>query len=368
MKPTRLILIPALNSQPAPFMVVAPDGYVLDRGMLTPDAVERPAPMRTVAVVPGADVTVRWLDLPAGGAAQVRAAAAWRLRDDLAATSERLAVVVGPVPAPGQPRLTAVVSRSLLEAWTDYLEGLGVRADALVPDMLTLTEPEDDDAVQAVTFGDNLALRGRRFAATVQPDLADLVVGDRRVVAVEDAQAVEQALVAAARAPTVNLLDGAGREPGGGSIGWRRAAGLAAAVLISPLLLTAAAAVRDDMTARKLEAQTLEAITAAAPELAREADPTAALRRRAATAPPPGGVTAAAAALFTAVEAVEGAELDMLVAGPDDGVKVTVSHPAYSDMDDIGRRMSEAGLAVTETATLDEGGRVVSDISIGARP
>lgn len=368
MKPTRLILIPALNGQPAPFMVIAPDGYVLDRGLLALDAVERPEPMRTVAVVPGSDVSVRWLDLPAGGAAQVRAAAAWALRDDLAAAPDRVAVVVGPIPAPGEPRLTAVVSRSLLEAWTDYLEALGVRADALVPDMLTLAEPGEDDVVLAVTFGDSLALRGRRFAATVQPDLVDLVAGDRRVIAVEDPQAVEQALVAAARAPMVNLLDASARQPGSGPVGWRRAAGLAAAVLISPLLLTAAAAARDDMAARQLEARTLEAITAAAPDLAREADPAAALRRRAATAPPPGGVTAAAAALFTAVEAVEGVELDMLVADPEGGVKATVSHPAYSDMQEIGRRMGEAGLAVTETATLDDGGRVVSDISIGARP
>lgn len=368
MKPTRLILVPALPGQPAPFMVVTPDGFVLERGTLTPDAVERPEPMRTVAVVPGSDVSVRWLDLPAGGAAQVRAAAAWHLRDDLAVTPDRVAVVVGPVPAPGQPRLTAVVSRSLLEAWADYLEALGVRADALVPDMLTLAEPQEEDVILAVMFGDGLALRGRRFAAVVQPDLADLVVGGRRVVVVEDSQAVEQALVAAARAPVINLLDGAAREPGGGPIGWRRAAGLAAAVLISPLLLTAAAAARDDMAAGRLEARTLEAITAAAPDLARQADPVAALRRQAAAAPPPGGVTAATAALFTAVEAVEGVELDMLVADPEGGVKATVSHPAYSDMNEIGRRMGEAGLAVTETATLDDGGRVVSDISIGARP
>jgi len=37
-------------------------------------------------------------------------------------------------------------------------------------------------------------------------------------------------------------------------------------------------------------------------------------------------------------------------------------------MQEVGRRMADAGLAVTENATLDDGGRVVSDISIGARP
>lgn len=368
MKPTRLILIPTLTGQPAPYMIVAPDGGVLLRGVLTLDAVERPEPMRTVAICPGADVSVRWLDLPAGGAAQLRAAAAWRLREDLAATPDRVATVVGPPAGPDQPRLVAVVSQSLLQAWTDYLEALGVRAEILVPDMLTLAEPEDEATVLAVTFGENVALRGRRFAVTVQPDLVDLVAGDRRVVAVQDARVVERALAAAALSPAINLLDTGARDRTGARVGWKRAAGLAAAVLVSPLLLTAAAAARDDMAAGRLEAEAITAIAAAAPDLAREPDPVVALRRRAETAPPPGGLTAAAAALFTAVEAVDGAELDMLAAGPDAGVKATVSHPAYSDMEPITRRMAEAGMAVTETATLDDAGRVVSDISIGARP
>ncbi|HYD28160.1 type II secretion system protein GspL [Brevundimonas sp.] len=368
MKPIRLILIPTLTGQPAPFLIVAPDGGVLQRGVLTLDAVERPEPMRTVAICPGADVSVRWLDLPAGGAAQLRAAAAWRLRDELVATPDRVATVVGPPAGPGQPRPVAVASLALLQAWSDYLEALGLRADVLTPDMLTLAEPEADDVVLAVTFGENVALRGRRFAVTVQADLVDLVAGGRQVVAVEDAAAVERALAAAALSPLVNLLDAGVREGADVRRSWRRAAGLATAVLVSPLLLTAASAARDDMAARRLDAEAVAAIAAAAPDLAREADPVAALRRRADAAPPPGGVTAAAAALFLAIEAVEGAELDMLAAAPEAGVKATVSHPGYSDMEAITRRMAEAGMAVTETATLDDAGRVVSDISIGARP
>ncbi len=368
MKPTRLVLIPALSGQSAPYMVVAPDGAVLDRGVLVPDPVERPGPMRTVAVCPGADVSIRWLDLPPGGAAQLRAAAAWRLRDELAAAPDRVATVVAPPAGADQPRLVAVVGLGLLQAWSDYLEALGVRADVLVPDMLTLSEPGEDDAVLAVAFGENMALRGRRFAVTVQPDLVDLVVGDRRVMALQDPEVVEQALIQAARSPAIDLLDNGARERAPVRVGWRRAAGLAAALLVSPLLLVAAAAVRDDLTARRLDAGAVAAIAAVGPDLARDPDPGGALRRRAAASPPPGGVTAAAAALFAAVEGVEGVDLDALLAAPDDGMRATLSHPAWSDMRELDRRMADAGLAVTENATLDEGGRVVSDISIGARP
>ena len=95
MKPTRLILIPGLASEPAPYLVID-GGGVRERGLLELDAVERPEPMRTVAVAPGADVAVRWLDLPAGGAAQQRAAALWMLKDALAAPADRLCRSAGP--------------------------------------------------------------------------------------------------------------------------------------------------------------------------------------------------------------------------------------------------------------------------------
>ncbi len=365
MKPVRLILIPATGSQPAPFLIVGTDGHVLDRGELTLDGGAAPEPMRTVAVTPGGDVLIRWLDLPPGSMVQARAAADWMLRDQVAAAPDRLASVLGPPAPAGEPRLVAVVSRSLMEAWTDYLAALGVRADVLVPDVLTLGEPEADDALSAVSFGEGMALRGRRFAATVQPDLVELIAGGRRIEPVQDPAAVERALVAAALAPAINLLDTGEREATA-AVGWRRATILAALVVLSPLVLTMAGAVRDDAAARDARSEALAAIAAAAPDLAREADPVEALRRRVAAAPPPGGVTAAAAALFTAVEAVEGAELDILIADPDDGMKATISHPAHGDMTVIRRSMADAGMAVTETGTLEDGGRVVSDITIGA--
>ncbi len=365
MKPVRLILIPATGSQSAPFLIVGADGYVLDRGELTLDGGAAPEPMRTVAVTPGGDVLVRWLDLPPGSTAQGRAAAAWMLRDQVAASPDRLATVLGPPTPAGEPRLVAVVSRSLIEAWTDYLAALGVRAEVFVPDVLTLSEPGTADDLSAVSFGEGMALRGRRFAATVQPDLVELIAAGRRVVPIQDPAAVERALVAAALAPPINLLDTGEREAKAAG-GWRRAAVLAALVVLSPLVLTVAGAVRDDMAAREARSGALAAIAAAAPDLARESDPVEALRRRVVSAPPPGGVTAAAAALFTAVEAVEGAELDILIADPEDGVKATVSHPAHGDMAVIRRSMAGAGMSVTETGTLEDGGRIVSDITIGA--
>ena len=369
MSRTRLILIPALATEPAPYLIIDAGGSVLQRGRLALDVGETPPVMRTVAIAPGGDVSVRWLDLPVGGVAQVRAAALWTLRDDLAATPDRVTVSLGRAMPAGEARMAVVASRALVEAWGDYLDALGIKADVLLPDMLTLEAPEAPEAegsLSAVIFGTGLALRGHRFAATIQPDLLDLIAGDRPVHPVTEEAEVERLMIAAALSPEVNLLDAVGREKTADRRGWRLAAGLAAAVLLSPLVLAAAQAVRDTGAARQAEAQTLELIAQVSPEAAGAPDPVAAFRQGAATAPPPGGITSAAAVLFAAVEQVEGAELDIFVSDPEGGVRATVSYPAYQDLDALKRAVAAAGLRLSDTSTLDDAGRVVSDVTIGA--
>jgi len=365
MKPTRLILIPAVAGEPAPCLVIV-DGQVRERGLLALHAVDRPEPMRTVAVAPGADVTIRWLDLPAGGLTQQRAAALWLLRDSLAVPSERLAVALGPVAAAGQPRLVALVDSPLLQAWVDYLDAIGVRADAIVPDVLTVPEPSEDDRLNAVAFGSAMALRGRGFAASVQADLVDLVAGSRDVVPIEDARAVERALVEATLNPPVNLLSDQMRARGVLRRGWARASAMAGLLLVSPLVLTAAAAARDEVNAQRDVQSARVEIARVAPDLAAVPDAVDALRRRVQAAPPPGGVIGATAALFAAVEGVEGAELDLLIVDPAAGMKASITHADYQDMQTISRAMRDKGLQITETGTLNDQGRIVSDITIGS--
>ncbi|MBU1538335.1 MAG: hypothetical protein KKA37_05195 [Alphaproteobacteria bacterium] len=365
MKPTRLILIPPIAGEPAPCLVIA-DGVVIERGRLELHATDRPEPMRTIAVAPGADVTIRWLDLPAGGLAQQRAAALWLLKDSLAAPSDRLAVALGPVPAAGQPRLVAVVGLSLLQAWIDYLDALGVRADAIVPDALTVPDSGQEELLNAVAFGPVMALRGPRFAASVQSDLVELIAAPRRVIAIHDPTAVEQALVGTALSPPVNLLSA--HDPARGTVrrSWARASAMAGLLIVSPLVLIAAAAARDDASARADVARAEAEVARVAPDLAAGPDPVEALQRRVQSAPPRGGVVAATAALFAAVESVEGAELDLLIVDPATGMKASITHGDYQDMQIIARAMRTNGLEVTETGTLDDQGRIVSDIMIGS--
>lgn len=364
MSRTRLVLIPTVASRPAPWLILDAAGTVLERGLLTLEhPVEGPA-IRTVAVVPGSDVLVRWLDLPAGTGAQQRTAALWMLKDDLAATPDRVRLVLGPAVS-GEPRLTAVVGEALLMAWIDWLAAMGLKPDVLIPDTLTVPEPFDDDVLTAVGFGPAVALRGRRFAAAIEPDMAEAVSGGRRIEPVEDMRRVEQMLIAAALNPPLNLLQGAPRASEGLNR-WRLAAVLAAVVLALPLVSTLALAARDDVAASRATGRAEAAARAAFPDMPAAADPVAEAKRRIAVAVPPGGAAAAAAALFAAVESVEGAELDSFSADPEAGVRATVSFRAYQDMDALKASVAASGLTLTDTSTLDDNGRVVSDVIVGA--
>lgn len=362
MSQTRIVIIPPAASMPAPFLTFDAGGRVLQRGsLLLNDPVASPD-VRTVAVAPGADVLVRWLDLPVGGLAQVRAAARWALKDEMAGDPERTVVSLGATTE--GTRLVCAVSASLLEAWIDYLAALGVRPVAVVPDCLILPAPEGE-GLNAAAFGTDVALRGQGFAATVQSDLVEAVAAGRILTRLDDPETLERLLASTAAAPAVDLLSGLERKREAKAGSWRLAAGLAAALLVSPLVLTLAAGIRDQSAADRAERQALALIEQNLPTAAQAEDPIAETRRLLAVAPPPGGLTSASAALFAAVEAVEGAELDSLSADPAKGVRATLSYSAFEDLETIKTALAASGLSLSDESTVEDGGRIVSEVIVG---
>ncbi|HEV2081560.1 MAG TPA: type II secretion system protein GspL [Brevundimonas sp.] len=362
MIPTRLILLPGRADEAAPFMTLDASGAVLERGRLSPDAPATASAPRTVVIVPGARVLMRRLALPAGTPAQTRAAALWSLRDDLAAPGETLRAAVGAADAEGR-RWVAVVDEAAAASWSDWLRLSGVTGAVLLPDALAL-EAGLDGAATAVRFGDDLALRAEDLAVTVQPDLADVVAGDRPLLAVEDPGRVEGMLVRAAMHPALDLAVSA-RSEAGGLKRWRRAIALAGVLALSPLALILAEAIRDDAAAR--DADSRAAATARRiSDLASAADPVAEAETRLAVLPPPGGVASAAAALFAALEAVPQAEMDSLTVDPEGGVRASLRYAAYQDLEAIRTAMEAQGLTLVDVSTVDDGGRVASDVIVGA--
>ncbi|MBX3476259.1 MAG: hypothetical protein KF910_01505 [Brevundimonas sp.] len=360
----RLILLPDSSALPATFLTFDAAGTVMERGRLSLDAPRDLPALPTVAIAPGAEVLVRWLDLPAGGGVQQRAAALWRLRDELATRAERTTVALGPI-QPGRPRLAAAVDTALLTAWREHLEALGVPADVIAPDCLAAPEPEGSDIAHVVVLGPHRAVRAQGLAATVQAEIEPLIRGDRQAVLIEDAQAVEALLIQTALNPPINLLDD-GRADRAARKGWMRAAALAAALLVSPLVLTGAAGLRDNLAADRAEAQARATAVRTAPDLAGSDDPAADLRDRLETAPPPGGALNALAAVVAAVEGVPGAAMENLSLAPDTGLRVGMAYPAFQDLETLRRAVAPAGLALTELSTTEDQGRVVSDLVVEA--
>ena len=263
----RLILIPPSAALPAPCLTLDAHGAVLTRGVLELGSGFAPEPMRTVAVVPGADVLIRWLALPSGSSAQVATTALHLLRDDLAAPAERLTAALGPVAAPGGRRLVAVAGRPLLQTWSDYLASLGLRADVMIPDSLILPEPAEEGALTAAVFGADLALRGRELALSLQPDLAEAVAAGRTLARIDRADEIERLLAAAALNPPINLLAGAGRRIEAARFQPRRSASTRRPAPASRLIggFSAAAARRRSISsARSMRSSTRPAATASA--------------------------------------------------------------------------------------------------------
>ena len=362
---TRLILIPVHAAEPAPFLVFDDAGVVLERGRLALDDGEvRPA-MRTVAVAPGAEVLVRWLDLPPGGPAQQRAAALWALKGELAARAERLSASLGPAVPLGEPRLVAVVDSALLKAWREYLTALSVAPDAILPDSLVPAPPGEADAAHVMVLGADAAVRAHGLAATVQTDLVEALIGARRRIDTTRPEEVERQWIEAARHPPINLLDDGNAGPAGRGR-WLRTAVLAGLVLLSPLALTVAGAMRDDLAASRAAREARTLAVRADPALAESDDPTADLVERLEADPPPGGTLNAVAALAAAVEGVSGATLESLALEETGGLRAGLAYPAFQDLDTIRRSVATAGLTLTELSTVEDGGRVVSDVAVEA--
>lgn len=364
MIPTRLVFIPVSADLPAAVVIVGADGAVAAQPSLTLDTAADLKPMRTLAIAPGADVLVRRLVLPVGSAAQVRAAALWALRADLAAPADRLSVALCPPVKEGEPRTVAVVATALVQAWSDYLASLGVRPEAIVPDNLILPAPHEAKIVSRRDLGADVVLCGSNLAVTTQIDLADIMAEGLTVDPVDDARWA-RALASTAVAPPLDLRAAPSRSSSApGRKAWRLPIGLAAGLLVSPLLLTIAGGLRDTALANGARERTATIITTSAPELAEAENPAAEVRRRAEVALPL-GVGQASAALFAAIEGVEGAEIDALSFEPARGLSATISYPAFQDLDALRKAMAAAGYGLTDESTVEDNGRIVSGVLIG---
>lgn len=363
---TRLIFAPADN-QTAPWMLVLGEGgAVLERRSL--QLGEPPPADRTLLVVPGAEVSAHWLHLPTRNAVQARAAAAHLLEDRLALPGEEAHLAVGALEADDH-RLVAVASKSRMEAWLALARLHGVAPDAIVPDHLLLPEPADEEVI-AADMGGWIAVRGRRLAFSCEPEMLEVLLGERRAQ-IAEGEVLERLWAEGAARPAVNLLQG-GFDPAAAqkvtARDLRRPALLLLALLLLPALILGVETWRYRSAAEGLQAAAVREADSVLPKGRPIGDPAAqaASHLTGLELAAGGGPVGAAASLFAAVESIEGAQLETLIASPE-GVRAAISHTNYSDVELLREAMRKAGFAFKEESTRDEGGRVMSDVLVGER-
>jgi general secretion pathway protein L len=360
---TRLILLSASPDEPSPYLVVDPAGMVVTRGSLSAAAPAPPNDVRTVLIVPGQDVTARWLTLKAVSQTQAASAAAMMLADDLAAPRESLHVALAAPDADGE-RLVCIVGKARMQALMDQATALGAEPDVVLPDYLVLPEPEGE-TLRSADMGGAVAVRGKKLAFTAERDLVPYLAGDRPFEAVFDPSRMEAMLAETAAGPPINLRQGpfaVGSERAAGWREWRRAAALAGLVLISPLILWGAQIARESQAARAMENQARKTAAAIVGEVS--GDPVLALRARASQSGAADRFLDSSAALFEGVARLEGASLQAFAYQADGSVRATLVHGNYTDVEGLTRNLELAGFSVREDAAVEAGGQITTDLTI----
>lgn len=178
---TRTLVIRLPGSEDAPLAwSVTEDGVLLADGETASgeaiDSGHIEEADRIFAVVPGPEVLLRRVDLPARSDTQARRALPFVLEDELAVDPALCHFALGAQGEDGK-RLVAAVARKTMDAWLDRLAAAGVRPTHMVPDVLAM--PTEPGFATAVDLGSHVAVAtGPSSGFAAEPGLIGQVLGD----------------------------------------------------------------------------------------------------------------------------------------------------------------------------------------------
>lgn len=359
----RLLMLPS-EPYARPELLEA-NGAAVSRRVLEPgESLAEDGPV--ALIVPGAEAVARWMDLPVGSPAQARSAAAFRVEDEVALGGADLHIAVGAADSLGRT-LVVWAARERLQAWLDVALSHGVTPQAVIPDYLLLPEGEEGQPVVA-PFGQHVAVREPGRAFNADPELAALLIGERPHLYIS-ADDLDPWLLAGARAPLINLLQGRfATRDGAARRDLKRPALLAAAVLISPLVLLAAQIIHDNMSASRMEKQAAILAVSLVPQASRYEDAGGYALSRLRTTQGGRGFGELSASYLTVIQSAPGVTLDTLVYGDEGAIRSAISYANYSDVDQLRNAAKRVGLELTEQSTVSEAGRISSDLLVRSKP
>lgn len=366
MSGTLVIALPALPGDPVLWGLFA-DGLTASGRALADVPAERAD--QVWAVVPGCDVLMRRVEIPARSDAQARAALPYLLEDDVAVELDGLHFAMGPAGGDGR-RAVAVVSKAKMDAWAGLLAEAGIKADRLVADFEAVAGPDEKPVL--VDLGARVIAGG---GFSVETDLAARILGGRDEIEADALRVTDRELLGlyygglAARAP-VNLLQGAytPRPPLKETLSaWRIAAVLALLVLVGAVAQSVLQTWRYQESAEAYRVQAEQAFREAFPEVGRVVNPRTQLRSELAAlrATRADGFFRLSQTLFDGIETMEGVRIEALRFDAERGeIVADLSYGSFDDVERLRLAVAEHGARLEEGGSRQQGGRIVGDVTV----
>lgn len=332
-------------------------------GLVDPDTQEE---LRLVVVVPGEAVSVHWLEVPSGLAPAQAIAAARLMASDMSAQPVAdMHVAVGPEVENDRGRAVALVPGLTMAGWLGRLQGEGIDPDVVLPEPLLMSAPAE--GFTRYDRGDKPLFRSRNDAFSLEPELAQLIVGNAPVERL-DTEGFEAGLAAELAAPAVNLRQGAFAKRRRWKIEWpliKRLALLGFAILIVTLSIQIVSILRYTYAADALEQQ---AGTVSAQALRRSGTlsnaPALLKQRLTDLRGSGGGYSGLAPALFEAVRSTPNAELTAMTFAPDGALRATVQADSPATLSTLQQRLSAGALRVDAGSLRTGGGRPTIELTV----
>lgn len=129
-------------------------GELQDASMLA-SLSERAGQRPIVALVPGSDLFLKWVELPKKAGRKAIAAVPFMLEDELSVDIAEQFFAMGD--NVGDKQAVAVVGKGKVQQWLDWIEQAGLVCNKLVPDILAL--PREQDSWSLLALGEQLIVR-----------------------------------------------------------------------------------------------------------------------------------------------------------------------------------------------------------------
>ncbi len=314
-------------------------------------------------VAPARDVNIYAIDLPDLTPAQARAAATLALADKSLLPPDERHVVCGIQGEGAQSRPVALVSRTQMQAWVERYD-----PDVIVPAPLFLPQP-DQGYIRGL-LGDETVLRGADSGFAEDNVVTPFIIGDAPVITLEQ-NALEDALIAAAINPPINLREGefARRRQWRVDPDWLKRTGwIAAALILVTFLIPLVQIVRLSWASKTLEETSASVAQSALGEAVAPETAVAALDTRL-TALRGGGAGFArtATAASRAIEATANVELTSMAFDPSGVLRLTLRARNADEIATAQARMRAAGLDVTSGPVNPGQGQPIAEIQVRGR-